>query len=301
MRRAGVTLQILSHAPGLSSADPRHCAQVNDFLAAQIRATDASRSLYRGLAVLPMVSPVHAARELRRCVAELGFVGAMIDNHISSADGSGSATHYDGAEFLPVFAAAEELDVPIYIHPMFPPPTLATQYSAGAFAAGAGASMGSSGWGWHSECGLHVLRLFAAGVFDSCPKLKIIVGHFGEMLPFMLDRVYALSVRWGARQRDFRTVWRENMWITTSGVWSVDPMAMIARNTETDKVLFSIDWPFADAGDGKKFWEDLAQSGLYDEAGLAKIGWRNAAKLFRLDEDEVEAAAERFEKENSKE
>lgn len=78
-------------------------------------------------------------------------------------------------------------------------------------------------------------------------------------------------------------------------------MAMIARNTETDKVLFSIDWPFADAGDGKKFWEDLAQSGLYDEAGLAKIGWRNAAKLFRLDEDEVEAVAERFEKENSKE
>ena len=228
----------------------------------------------------------------------------MIDNHVLDAsapatsggtgDGGKEAAYYDAPEFWPVFEAAQDLDVPIYIHPMFPPPRLAAHYTSGAFTLGAGVSMGSSGWGWHSECGLHVLRLFASGVFDAYPRLKIVVGHFGEMLPFMLDRLYMLSKRWGHRERDFRKVWKENLFLTTSGCWAIDPMATIARNTNVDNVLFSLDWPFADAEDGRSFWEDLRNSGLYDREDLDKIGWKNAARLFKLDEQQVMEAAEAF-------
>jgi predicted TIM-barrel fold metal-dependent hydrolase len=305
MQHSGITMQILSHAPGLSSSEPEHCSQVNDFLAAKIDASDESKRLYRGLAVLPMGSPGKAAEELRRCVKELGFVGTMIDNHVIGASlssasesvGDGKeAKYYDNPDFWPVFEAAQDLDVPIYIHPMFPPPRLAEHYTSGSFVLGAGVSMGSSGWGWHSECGLHVLRLFASGLFDKYPRLKIVVGHFGEMLPFMLDRLYMLSKRWGDRERDFRKVWKENLYLTTSGCWSVDPMATIARNTDVSNVLFSLDWPFADAEDGRSFWEDLGKSGLYDAESLEKIGWKNAAKLFKLDENELIEAAAKFTK-----
>jgi predicted TIM-barrel fold metal-dependent hydrolase len=302
MRVAGVTLQIIAHAPGMSGASADQAAKVNDYLAKAIGATEEDRRVFRGLAVLPMGEAGKAAEELRRCVRELGFVGAMIDNHVekvvgegdsSKADGPGERIMYDREEFSAVFEAAHELDVPIYLHPMFPTASLAQSYQ-GNYIDGAALSMGSSGWGWHSECGLHVLRLFAAGVFDKFPKLKIIVGHFGEMLPFMVDRIAQLSVRWGKRERDFRTVYRENIWITTSGVWSVDPMAMIKRNTPIDKILFSIDTPFAKAEDGKIFWEELQASNLHSSQEMDDIGWKNAAKLFKLDEEELAKVAQEF-------
>jgi predicted TIM-barrel fold metal-dependent hydrolase len=322
MRRAGVSLQVVAHAPGMSGSEAAQAAALNDFLAQRLRRPDDNDNnpaaaaaapharFFRGLAVLPMASPRRAADELRRCVRELGLVGAMVDNHVERVDGDGdggddddddaAATRggvrgervfYDREAFACVFEAAQELDVPIYLHPMFPTASLAQTYE-GNYIDGAALSMASSGWGWHSECGLHVLRLFAAGVFDRFPKLKIIVGHFGEMLPFMVDRIAQLSVRWGKRDRDFSTVWKENIWITTSGVWSIDPMAMIKRNTPVDKTMFSIDTPFAKAEDGKKFWEELQASNMYSSEEMDDIGWKNAARLFKLDEEELVKAAQ---------
>ena len=68
---------------------------------------------------------------------------------------------------------------------------------------------------------MHIFKLFANGLFDRYPKLKVIIGHFGEMIPFQLERVFMLSKRWGDLQRDFQTVWDENIWITVSGAWSL--------------------------------------------------------------------------------
>jgi predicted TIM-barrel fold metal-dependent hydrolase len=222
-----------------------------------------------------------------------GFVGVMVDNHVEDKGPLGRV-QYDAPKYDPVWRMAEMLFQPIYLHPMFPPGPLAEAYTVSHILPNAAASLGTSGWGWHSECGLHVLKLFAAGVFDRFPKLRIIVGHFGEMLPFMLQRICQLSGRWGVRQRDFATVWRENIWITTSGVWSVDPMAMIQRNTSVEKVMFSIDTPFAKAEDGKRFWEDLCASRIYDEKELENIGWKNAARIFHLDEEQLIQDAEKF-------
>ncbi len=104
----------------------------------------------------------------------------------------------------------------------------------------------------------------------------------GETLPFMLERIIQLSQRWGTRQRDFKSVYDENIWITTSGNWSVNPMATILRNTKLDHILYSVDYPFANNEDGLAFMEELQESGLVSEEGFRMIGYQNAEKLLGI-------------------
>lgn len=102
------------------------------------------------------------------------------------------------------------------------------------------------------------------------------------MLPFMLDRIKAYSSRYGDFKRSFKEVWHENIWITTSGVWSLDPLATVLRNTSIDRIMFSIDYPYATHEAGLKWFKDLADSGLVNEDGLQKIAHLNAARLLKL-------------------
>lgn len=263
-----VSFQVISHGPGEMSLE--QCKSANEQLAAAVRD---NKERFAGFAALPMSDPEAAAKELIRCVKELGFVGTLVDSHTS--DGK----YFDGAEYAPFFQAAQELEVPIYIHPTWPTESMKSLIYEGNYSEGASMSLGSSGFGWHSDVALHVLRLFAAGVFDKFPRLKIIVGHMGEMLPFMLHRIIQLSPRWGPRQRNFKEVYETNLWITTSGVWSVDPMACILRNTKIEHILYSVDYPFAKNEDGLAFMEALEKSGLVDQEQFEKIAFKNAEAL----------------------
>lgn len=271
MDKGGIRLQVVSHACIPGAPNPELCRKGNDQLAAAIRKNP---DRLAGLAVLPMASPKESAIELERCVKELGFPGALIDNH---ADGK----YFDGDEYDVMWQKAEELDVAIYLHPTWPTEDMMRSYT-GNFTTGATMSMSASGWGWHTETGLHVLRLYAAGLFDKFPKLKIIIGHFGEMLPFMLHRVSKLSSRWGEQHRKFLQVWKENIWLTTSGVWSLDPLKCILGNTNIDHILFSVDYPFETNENGLKWMVELEQSGLVSREDLEKIAYRNAEKLLKI-------------------
>jgi len=261
-----VSVQVISHGPGAMT--PSQCRSANNQLGEAV-----SRHKHRlaGFAVLPVSDPRACADELSRCVRELGFVGALIDNH---ADGK----YYDGEEYYPLWEAVQELDVPVYLHPTWPTDTMGEKYT-GNFPAAASMSMRTSAFGWHSDVATHILRLFAAGIFDRYPSVKIIIGHMGEMLPFMLHRIIQLSPRWGPRTRTFQQIWDANLWITTSGVWSLDPLACILRNTKIDRVLYSVDYPFAKNEDGLAFMEALRDSGLVTEDQLAKIAYQNAEAL----------------------
>lgn len=270
MDENNVSIQVISHGPG--PMQPAQCRAANDQLAAAVQANP---DRFAGFAVLPVSDPDEAAKELTRCVRELGFVGTLIDNRCGN-------TYYDSAAYEPLWAAAQELDVPIYLHPTWPSGEQLDLLYTGNFARSATLSLSASGWGWHSDVALHILRLFAAGVFDRFPRLKIIAGHMGEMLPFMLDRIVQLSPRWGARERGFGDVYRSNLWITTSGVWSVDPMATILRNTPMDHILYSVDYPFARNENGLKFMRDLEASGLVSAEQLDMIAYRNAERLLGI-------------------
>jgi len=269
MEKGKVSLQVVSHAPGTLSS--KECMEANDQLAA---AMQKNKDRFAGFTVLPMAEPEACAKELERTVKQHGFVGALIDCHV---DGK----YYDGDEYDDMWQKFEELDVPCYIHPTWPSDDMNPRYT-GNFTAGAARSLGASGWGWHNEVALHTLRLFASGKFDKFPKLKIIIGHFGEMIPFMLQRISKLSVRWGDHQRKWRQVWDENIWITTSGVWSLDPMRCILSNTKIDHILYSVDYPFEKNENGLAWMEELEESGLVTKEQLDMIAYKNSEKLLRV-------------------
>lgn len=267
-----VSFQIISHAPG--SLTQSECRSANDQLSSAIKDHP---DRFAGFAVLPVSDPdpgASSAAELVRCVTQLGFVGALIDNHTSTGG------YYDGESFFDLWKAASDLDVPVYLHPTWPTQTHLSTLYTGNYPSSATKSISASAFGWHSDVATHVLRLVASGLFDRLPNLKIVIGHMGEMIPFMLSRIQQLSVRWGKHARPFRQVWDRNIWITTSGNWSVDPMATILRNTDPKHILYSVDYPFAKNEDGLEFMRELQKSGLVTQEQLELIAYRNAESLF---------------------
>lgn len=270
-----VTMQVISHGPG--DLSPAQCRECNDQLAEAVRAHP---DRFAGFAELPMDEPQEAAKELERtCSGGLDgvkFVGALVDSHTESG------LYYDGPEFDVLWDAAVELDVPIYIHPTWPSEQLITAYQSPHLSEDVTMSILAFGFGWHSDVAVHILRLYAAGVFDRHPELKIVIGHMGEMIPYMLQRIQRVTSRWGM-ERSFREVWDNNLWLTTSGNWALDPLACILRNTKHDRIMYSVDYPFAKSPDGFKRLEELEDSGMVSEDELEGIRWRNAAKLLKLD------------------
>lgn len=264
-----VSLQVLSHGPG--DFNPATCTSINDELA---EATAQSPSRLAGFATLPMSEPEAAASELKRCITQLDFVGALIENHL---DG----TFYDSERFWLVFDAAQELDVPIYIHPTFASDQMERHYQ-GNYSNEVGKALSAFGWGWHAETGHHILRLFAAGVFDRFPKLKIIIGHMGEMLPFQLERCILSSSRWGERRRGLDQVWKENIWVTTSGMFSISPLRCLLDTIPIEHVLYSVDYPFSTNEKGYEFLQKIEESGLLTGERLEKFAYKNAESLLRI-------------------
>ena len=274
MDKGKVSLQVISHCAA-DRPSPDACRAGNDSLAGAIQQSKVTQKRFAGFAVLPMNYPEAAVAELERTVKELKFVGALVDNKAGDR-------FYDGEEYMALWQKAQELDVPVYLHPSWPSEQLFQRSYAGNYSPRAMSILGGAQWGWHSEVGLHVLRLHAAGVFDRFPKLKIILGHFGEMMPYMLQRIQDQELLKGPRERIFSQVWDENIWVTTSGCWSLDPMRCILANTKTDRIMYSIDYPFTTNEQGLKFMEDLEKSNLVTQDQLEKIAYKNAETLLGL-------------------
>lgn len=235
MDAGAISMQVISHGPEASSQSPADITTANNELHA---ACKGNPERFAAFAALPMKYPDEAVKEFKRCINELGFVGVLLDSHLP--DGR----YYDDAFFHPVFAAAVELDKPVYIHPTFPTPEVRRALFDGPWDDGTAFMLSTSAWGWHSDVGLHVLRLHAAGVFDKFPSLKIVIGHMGEMWPGMLDRVNMRSGPWmkdegKGKKKTVYEMWNENIWITTSSFFSLDPMACILRNTKPDRIMYS--------------------------------------------------------------
>ncbi|OJD37588.1 amidohydrolase 2 [Diplodia corticola] len=268
-----ISMQVLSHAP--VDPSPPVCRGANDRLAATVRRNP---SRYAAFALLPMGDPQAAAEELNRCVSDLGFVGALVNNHHKGS-------YYDDPRYWPVFSTAQGLDVPVYIHPTFPSQDKIYQYR-GHYSDSVAQMLGAWGWGWHSDVGLHLLRLYAAGLFDLFPRLKVVIGHMGEMLPFQLDRIIDITEdmntpEWN-RPRGLREVWENNIWITTSGMFSLAPMTCLLKVTTPDKIMLSVDYPFSSNEKGKQFINDLWNSGIVSGRDVEGIAYRNAEALLKL-------------------
>jgi predicted TIM-barrel fold metal-dependent hydrolase len=273
MDAADITVEVLSNTgPGpdlVPGADGIAIArEMNDHLAAAIAGHP---DRFAGFAVLPMQSPEACAAELERSVRRLGFAGALIN-------GTTEGRFLDDPAYDSLLAAAVGLDVPIYVHPHLAPEAVREAYYSG-LAPGAGRVLEAAGWGWHSETAIHILRLVLAGTLDRHPRLKLIIGHMGEMLPMMLDRidqVFANDI--GHLQRPVSRAILDQVWITTSGVFSEPPLLAALLTFGIDRIMFSVDYPYAPHARGRSFLDRIALS----PDDMAKLTHGNADGLLKL-------------------
>lgn len=274
MDEGGVTQQVLSLGlPGSdllgASESPAWAREANDMLA------DAARSQpqrFAGFAHLPLTNPAKSAKELQRCVSELGFRGALVN-------GTVDGLFLDDPRFDDVLSVAESLDVPIYVHPNVPPPSVTQAYYSNlpdqvAF------TLSMAGWGWHSETAIHILRLVLSGTLDKHPKLKLIVGHMGEGLQVMLARCDGVFGPATAKllKRSVSETLLDQLWVTTSGFFWSPPFVSLLHSFGADRILFSVDYPFSANDRGTAFLKALPISPEDKE----KIAYKNAAKLLKM-------------------
>ncbi|MGH9089312.1 MAG: amidohydrolase family protein [Acidimicrobiales bacterium] len=273
MDAAGIDLQILSaSSPGTHLQTPDDAIvtarEANDLLADTVAAHP---DRYAGFALLPMPAPEAAATELERCIRSLGFKGAMVHGHVKGR-------FLDSDEFGPVFAAAEALDVPIYLHPTPPTEPVFDAYFSG-LPGQLGGMLAGAAWGWHAETGLHSLRLVLNGVFDRHPRLRIIIGHMGENIPFSLARADSvLSPAATHLKRRVAEYFHEHFFITTSAYFTLPPFQCAMSVFGIDRLLFSVDYPFSDNAAGRRFLDAVPLSPTDRE----KLAHGNAEDLLKL-------------------
>jgi predicted TIM-barrel fold metal-dependent hydrolase len=252
MDESGIDIQVLSHgAPSAQRLDaesgPGIASQANDNLHAAVQANP---DRFAAFAALATANPEAAADELERCVKDLGFKGAMIH-------GLTNGKFCDGKEYWPVYARAEALDVPIYLHPGYPHPKVVEVYYADYiedFPA-----LATAGWGYTVETATQAIRMVLSGVFDAHPRLQMILGHMGETLPFLLWRVnQALSRVENTQTRSFREIFEAHFHVTTSGNFSNPALLCTVQEMGVDRIMFSVDYPFVENQPGADWAEQIS-------------------------------------------
>lgn len=274
MDAAGIDMQVLSNTgPGpdlvQGQAGVDLARAMNDHLA---EAVARHPNRFQGFAVLPMARPEATAAELTRSVKELGFRGALIN-------GVTDGRFLDDPAYDDLLAAAVDLDLPIYIHPHLAPAPVRDAYYGGGLPDGASRVLETAGWGWHQETAIHVLRMALSGALDRRPDLKLVIGHMGEMLPVMLariDQVFAADVDHLSRPISQMIV--DQVWITSSGIFSEPPFLAALQTFGVDRMMFSVDYPYAKNAAARAFLDRLNLS----PADMAKFAHGNAEALLKL-------------------
>lgn len=239
MDESGIRLQVLSHgAPSTQRGDEESSVKLargaNDRLCDIV---GAHPDRFAAFACLPTPNPMAAADELERCVTRLGFKGAMVH-------GLTNGVFFDDKRFWPIFERAQELDVPLYMHPAVPHPAVVEAYYKDYLNDFPG--LLTAAWGFTVETATQGIRLVLSGVFDAYPDVKIILGHLGESLPFSLWRINQALARQGNRDTSFsfRDYFCKHFWITTSGNFSNPALLCCVMEMGVDRILFSVDYPF---------------------------------------------------------
>jgi predicted TIM-barrel fold metal-dependent hydrolase len=273
MDAAGIDFQVLSlFDPGVQEGTdvPRAidlARRANDELAETVRGNP---HRFGGFATLATQDPDAAATELERAVTELGLVGGLINGHTQGR-------YLDDPAYEGLFGRAEAMGAPIYLHPTTPHPAVMEAWFAPYVADG----LHLASWGFAAEAGTHALRLIYSGLFDKFPKLQMIIGHLGEMLPFAayrVDRYYGLGGD-GSRKRlqhlpsDYL---RNNFYVTTSGNFCPPAFACTLEVMGVDRVMFSVDYPMDDNRAGAEFIASYPM----DDAKRRKVSSENAIRLF---------------------
>jgi 2,3-dihydroxybenzoate decarboxylase len=277
MDKAGIELSILSfNSPGIQAeTDPdvatQHSKQANDFLCEKVIGRHPDR--YAGFAAVALQKPEAAAKELERCVKQLGFKGALVNGY-SNTHNENTIEYTDEPRCEVFWAKVAELNVPIYLHPRDPVLSQQRIYEGRP-------ELLSAAWAYGVETSTHALRLITSGLFDRYPGVNVILGHLGETLPFGIWRVQHIISRRGMcknLKKNVASYLADNFFITTSGNFRTQALLNTMLEISSDRILFSTDYPYESAEEAAKWFDSCPIS----EPDRVKIGRENAAKLFNL-------------------
>lgn len=274
MDSAGIDVQVLSlTSPGVEQVEKEQAISIasnaNELLS---KAVENHPDRFVGLAALPTIAPDLAAEELERMVRDHGFKGAVINGHINGR-------YLDDEYFWPILESAESLNVPIYLHPTPPPQTvIATSYS-GNYSREIAALLATGAWGWHIETAIHMLRIILSGAFDQYPKLQFIIGHLGEALPFMMERInLGLPKEVTKLDHTVGDYLRQNIHYTFSGFNYTQSFLDLLLHVGPERIMFSTDYPYSSMEVGSAFLNQLPVS----PANKNLIAHKNAENLLKL-------------------
>lgn len=251
MDKGGISRAVLSlSGPGVqlekdTATAIRKAQEANDLLAREIQKRP---DRYAGFAHLAMQDPTVAADELERCVRDLHFCGAMINGHTHGQ-------YLDHPSLYPFWERAEALGAPIYIHPADP---IAPIPSLDGHTV-----LRRATWEWGFETGTHALRLVFGGTFDRFPKAKLMLGHLGESLPYLLWRFDSRAKLYGVKlQKPPSEYIKSNIVVSTSGMFSAEPLICAISALGADRVMFSVDYPYESTDEASHFIDtvDIPQS-----------------------------------------
>jgi 2,3-dihydroxybenzoate decarboxylase len=267
MDDAGIARSVLAIAgPGVQSEpDPaaalKNARHSNDFLAGEVQKRP---DRYSGFAHLPMQDPRGAADELERAMRALKFVGAMINGHTFGQ-------YLDHPSLYPFWERAEALGAPIYIHPTDPiTPSPALEGFNG---------LRRATWEWGFETGSHALRLVFSGLFDRFPRARVMLGHLGETLPFLLWRFDSRAKLYGVKLAKQPSDYiKENIVVTTSGMCSAEPLNCTIAALGHQRVMFGADYPFESAVEAGEFLDHVPLA----DAVREDVAFNNAVRYLGL-------------------
>jgi 5-carboxyvanillate decarboxylase len=274
MDASGIAKQLVFlTAPGVqvfdASLGTSLAKDANDQLAGKI---SLHPERYAGLAAIAPQEPRNAVKELQRSVNTLGLKGAVVNSHTQGE-------YLDDAKYWEIFEAAQALDVPLYLHPNTPPPAMIGPFLP--------RGLDGAIYGFAVETGLHLLRIMVAGIFDRFPRLRIVVGHLGEGLPFWLFRLDFMhramvnANRYpGVRPLKKRPsdYLRENVWVTTSGMQWAPAILFTQQVLGVDRVLYAMDYPYQFVPEEVKVTDELP----IGEEDRSKLYHLNAQRVFKL-------------------
>jgi 2,3-dihydroxybenzoate decarboxylase len=201
-----------------------------------------------------------------------GLKGAVVNSHTQGS-------YLDEPKYWEIFEAAQALDVPLYLHPNTPPREMIAPFLP--------RGLDGAIYGFAVETGLHLLRIVLAGVFDRFPKLKLVVGHLGEGLPFWLFRIdfmHAAMVRAqrypGVRPLQLKAsdYFKRNIWVTTSGMQWAPAIQFCISVLGIERVMYAMDYPYQFVPEEVKVTDELP----IGDADRKKLYQENVEQVFRL-------------------
>lgn len=273
MDKYGISKQILS-CPSKSQLLPSKEAagivrETNDYIWEVVKKHP---DRYGAFALLPWSAPTDAVKEAER-VKKMGMQGIMLAGRASAGN-----AFLDDSQFLPILEACEALELPIYVHPGAPLKAVQEPYYGG-LEEEVSARLSMHGWGWHNEAGIQVLRTILAGRMDRFPKLQLISGHWGEMVPFFLSRLdQSMPQSVTKLERTVMETFKQNVYVTPSGIFDYPQLKFCVEVIGADRIIHSVDCPFVSNEGAKSFIENAP----IHETEKEWIAYKNAERLFGM-------------------